>query len=568
MGLAASIIIVLVFLTNFSLNLGNPIDLSHFDAFHPVFTLNHYYKVLESGNFGQILTVPMFYGFENSLLFSELFLLQAILAFPAFLLTGNIIFTYNFLVLATMVFSFYTMYLFAFYLTKKIWPSILAAVIYSLNPFVFGHFPDNIHYLSLQWIPLIFLFLEKSLRDKKNKDIFLLFVFLTLQLLSSITYGALLTIVLPIYTALRLFQLKLNPFKLINKGFIAGTIVFCISGLGFGLLYLNYYSKQPIGRSLEEATIYGPWVSDLFFANPNNLIYGNLRNTALERFPDFVYNFEENAERNLLWGMMPFILFILSFKLIKGDQRKLWSIFAGMVVFNMLISLGPVIRISKDISLPGVYTFFYSIDPILHNLRVASRFSIFTFFFLGLICAFSLKKLTEKQGSRVLWISLLIVGIVIIEYFQKPLQFYQIPNQTRSFYNSLDKREDIKVILELPMGNLFTPYTLSKNQFVDANYMFWASTLHSKELLNGYSSYTPPEYIKRIELVTVNFPNPNKLNQLKNLGVDAIIMHRDEFKDVREFEKMRLNFKALGLEESEAIDGLVLVNLKAWKAVP
>lgn len=568
LGLAIAILLTVIFLTNFSLNLDKPIDFSHFDTFHAMYTINHYYRVLEEGNFSQLLNLNIFYGFGNSLLFAEAFLLQAILGLPIYFLTKNIIFTYNFLGLITMIVSFFSMYLLSFYLFKKFWPAVLASVVYVFNPFVFGHFPDNIHYFSLQWIPLIFLFLERSLRERKERYILLFFISLTLQLLSSVTFLALLSVVLPIYTLTRLYQLKLSPLRLINRGAIFGLIVFGIFTIAFGYLYTGYYSKQPIGRTLEETAAYGPWVSDLLFSNPNNLIYGNLRFFALEHFPFFVYNFEENAERNLFWGITPFILFILSFFIFRRSKdNKLWLLFAGMVIFNVLISLGPVIRFSQDFVLPGIYNLFYTINPVLHNLRVASRFSIFTYLFLGLICGLVLKKLTEKDKKRT-FISLLVMCLVMLEYFQKPWPFYQIPDQTRSFYSSLESRKDIKVILELPMGNLFTPVTLAKNQFVDATYMFWASTLHSKKLLNGYSSYTPPAYIDRIEYLSVNFPTQNKLEQLKLWGVDAIVLHQNEFQRPEQYEEIKFKFNRLGVREITSLDGLILFSLKDWTKAP
>ena len=90
-GLVVSSILSLIFLHNFALNLHQAIEFSHGDAFHVSFTLKHFMNAALSGNWSEITTVPMFYGFKDSLFFSEAFIMQAIMALPIFLLTKNII---------------------------------------------------------------------------------------------------------------------------------------------------------------------------------------------------------------------------------------------------------------------------------------------------------------------------------------------------------------------------------------------------------------------------------------------------------------------------------------------
>lgn len=562
-AMGISLIFSLIFLYSFIPNLTLPIESSRGDTFHVIFTLNHYMSVIFNNSWEDILTVPMFYGFSDSLLFSELFIMEAIMAFPIFVLFRDIILTHNILSILSMFLSFLSMYLFVNFVTKRTLPSVLAAIIFVYNPFVIGHFPDNLHYYSLQWIPLIFLFFEKSLLEPKSKNTFFLIIFLVIQLLTTLTYGALLSVIFPIYAFIRLWQKRINPFVFVSKYFILGLILFGIASVAIGYLYLDYYSKYPIGRSLVETQLFSPWVSDLFFTSSNNLIYGGFRSLAMEKIPNFVFNNPEYIERNLFWGLVPFTLFLTSmFILRKTLYSKL--LFASLIplIISVFLSFGPQIRFTYDFSLPGIYGFIYQFHPLLQGLRVASRFSIFTYFFLGIISALVLTRFEDSLKPKTfLVISLALIGLVTLEYSSTPWRFEAIPKQTRDFYTTLNKQKDVDVILEIPMGNLFSRIGLAHNQFVETKYMLFASTLHDRKLFNGYSSYTPPEYAARIEYLSVNFPNPLKLEKLRQWGVDAIIMHKNEFYTQEEYERMKRELEFFGASKIEEKENLVLFKL-------
>lgn len=565
-GVIISFVVTLVFLYSVVLNLGTPIELARIDTFHVVFTLKHYMNTVFSNNFNQILTVPMFYGFNNSLLFSELLIFEALAILPVYLFSRDIVLSFNILVFLTMFFSVFSMFIFVKYVTQKFWPSILASVIYVFNPFVIGHFPDNLHYYSLQWIPLIFLFFEKSLKEKTNKNIFWMCIFLSLQLVTTVTYSALLTVVLPIFVIIRLWQEKISPLRLINKYTIIGILIFGSITLSINMLYSSYYSKNPINRNLTETAMFSPWVTDLFFTSPNNLLYGSMRDKAMQVFPEIVFYNPEYIERNLFWGIIPVILFAISFfKVRKSDYSRLWFVSVVIITVCVILSFGPRIRFSYDFSLPGLYGFLYQFHPLLQSLRVASRFTTFTFFFLGLVCAFILEIITRKLLPRhMALVSILIIFLVIIEYSSTPWKFNPIADNVKNFYMALESRKDIKVILELPMGNLYSRIGFAGNQFVEANYMFFASTLHSKKLLNGYSSYAPPQYAVRIEYLTVNFPNTVKLEKLKSWGVDAIAIHKEYFYTQSEYDRLKKQIEELNVSKITEQETLVLFNLRDW----
>ena len=280
-ALLISLFFTFIFTYSFFFNISTPIEYVHSDTFHVTLTLKHYMDTVFNDNWKNILTMPMFYGFKDSLLYSELFIMEAIMALPIYAVFKDIIITFNILAILTIYLSFLSMFIFVKYATKKTLPAILASIIYVFNPFVIGHFPDNLHYYSLEWIPLIFLFFEKSLARPNNKNEFLFFVFLTCQLLTTLTFGALLTVILPLYAFIRIWQLgsikKISDIKkYITIGAIIGVLLFGITTIGINKTYDLYFEGKGLSRNLDETAAFSPWVSDLFFVSPNNIMYGGI----------------------------------------------------------------------------------------------------------------------------------------------------------------------------------------------------------------------------------------------------------------------------------------------------
>lgn len=576
-SLLISFILTAIFLTNFLFNLSSPmyiptgnfprLGLSHTDEAHVLITLRHYMDVF-GGNFNNLLDVNIFYGFKDSLLYSEPFFLQAIFVAPFYFLTGNIITSFHIVAYLTIVFSLYACFLYVYFLTKNFWASILASIIFVYNPFLFGRFPEHISYYSLMFIPLIFLSFEKFLKNPKFKYSFFFFLFLTLNILASLTFGVLLSLSLPIYMIVRIKQTNFSVKRFINKGTILGGLLFLGVVLAVTLLYLSYYSKEPIGRSLSDTAYYSAWLSDFFIASANNLLYGGSRQFIHNLHPSAVFLTQELAEHNLFAGIIPLVLLILSFKFIRSKGKGFLLLCLGLLFLSVILSMGPEIYITDNVSFWGPYLLLYKIYPILHFLRVASRFGIFYFFFLGIVAALVVNKLMGKLDSkRAQIVALIIIGLVLVEYWNKSWDFMQIPSETKQFYANLEAQKDIKVILELPIGDLFHPeLAQSYNQSVDAYYMLYASTLHSKWLINGYSSYTPKPYIQRLEYLSINFPTTTKLETLKTWGVDAIILHKEKYAQEIGYENLVNKLIALGVPQTISNSQTILFDLTKWNS--
>lgn len=548
-GLLSGLVLVIIFNYSLVLNITKPLGLVYVDASHVYFILNHLVNTFLSGNPANLFTLPMFGGINNSLLFTDHHIFIGAVILPLFLITQDIVLSTNLFMLLTIFLSFFSMYLLCFYFTKKIIPSIVAATVYSFNPYVYYWFPNYLLLFSLQWIPLIFLYFEKSLKKPTSKNCFLFFLFLTLQLIgSSLYYSAFLTVILPIYTIIRLNQEKLPAIKILNRGTAIGMLLFLSVTCIDAYPYVAYFSKEPINRDAYAIEYYySPWLANWFFTSPRNLVYGDMKYKIVKSLPDLFAKSDE--EQSLFWGLTPIIIFLSSFLILKNpNHKKLWKISLLLLIICFLLSFGPKIHVSDNLTIIGPYSLIRKINPLFQFIRVPARFALFVFFFLSIIISLTTEQIDSKISSRKILYSGIIILLIFFEYWNRPAEFVNIPNDTKEFYKYLETRKNIKEILDLPIGSkLLENSQQTRSEFLDAHYLLWATLLHHKKLFNGYSSFIPAEFANRAILIAADFPDNVKLMMLRNWNVDAIILHKDEYKSTDEYERVKGSLIQLGV---------------------
>jgi hypothetical protein len=569
-GALASIFISLFFLNSIVLNIDKPFSSNYHDQYQVNFILKNNMDKILAGDFSEIPNLPIFYGFKNSLFFSNHFLPQSILALPIYLLTNkNIILTFNIYLLLTIMASFFSMYLFAFYLTKRIIPSLVASTIFVFNPFVSYSIPDSLELFTLQWMPLIFLYLEKSLDKKDSRSCFLFFLFLTLKLLSSYYYLVFMTVFLPIYAVVRFIQKKSKFQFILNKGTAIGMTLLLLVFIVDLLIYKNSTVYFSYVRDLTYmAGYYSMYIANWFFMPERNLLYGSLGEKALSAAPAF-FSFTGIDGVSFFWGFTAIVLFIVSFRVFKNHPLKnIWKLFLVLLILSFILSLGPIVQITRYFGFfPGLYYIFNFLDPLFGPLRLPTRFAIKVFFFLSIIIALTVKEIISKYTiKKQILLGSLLIGLILIEYWVVPYQFTSISKENKRFYSFLKDQDSIKVIVDLPIGNRVenindNPKDQSlRMEEVDSHYLFW-QMWHGKKLLNGYSSYLPDVYKERARIITKS-PTEEKLRLLRSCGVDAIVLHKDEFNIPGEYDKIKSNLISLKIPLMTSTDNLSLFNIR------
>lgn len=548
-GLICSLIFVSLFLRDVILNVNKPLA-NDGDLAFSYFTLQNGFEKFSNLDLGNLFDTRMFYPHKNSLTFGNSELPQALIGLPAYLLTKNIFISAHFVFIVNFFLSFLAMYLLAYKLTKSIGGSAVAGLIYNYNPYVFSHFPYHVELSTLQWIPLIFLFTEKLL-DKVTLKRSITFAILgVVQLASSAYYAFFLAVLLPIYITLRLRAEKLSPKIFFNRKLIVACIIMTMLGGAYMAPYMLAKSQFNLSNPLEYVTSLSAHLSDFLFTTPTNLVYGNLnKNLLLQslRDPDVVIHYTEHS---FFPGTVPFILLVVSLWFLirrryQDVDRRVIITYLLLLLVSLVLMFGPYLKIG-EVQMPAPYLLLYKFVPFANGLTVPSRFVVIVFLSLSAVSAFGWKYGSEHLKIRKQLILLVIIlSLITLEYWQKPIQAYEIDPEIKAFYTFLDNQENIRVIAEIPMANGFPDdFRGGRGLSADSLYLFYG-LYHHKDMINGYNSFISQDSIK-LGVALMNFPSKNNLELLKRNGVDTVIVHTDEYLDSSAGKEVLNTLKKLG----------------------
>jgi hypothetical protein len=448
----------------------------------------------------RILDGNIFYPETRTLTFSDAMPVEAVLAAPLLWAGVAPVLVHNLLLLGGIVLSGAGMFVLARRLTGSAAAALTAGVVFAFAPYRFEHYM----HMELQWtvwIPWAFWALHRTLDGGKPRDGALLGLFVALQFLSSIYYGAFLATLLAIVGPVLLWsaggaRLKNNVIALACGAALAILIV-----APYALQYA-ITQKHVGGRPEEQVIMFSAKPSSYTIATETNLLYGA---RALAR---------GRAERRLFPGVLPLLLAIAGL-LLQPPSKEAIAYLAGLVgAFEMSLGLYGFI-----------YPFLYRHVPIFDGLRAPARFGVFVLFCLAVLAAYGHaaieKSLPRRPDRRVpnIGAHLLAGGIcavLMLEYWVAPLPLIRFPNTPPPLYAWL-AQQPRGVVAEMPLApaHLLPGY--------DPRYAY-LSTFHWMPSINGYSGYFPPSYLERINRLQ-KFPDDPSTALLQRAGVRYVIVH-------------------------------------------
>jgi hypothetical protein len=184
-----------------------------------------------------------------------------------------------------------------------------------------------------------------------------------------------------------------------------------------------------------------------------------------------------------------------------------------MMLSAFIFSFGPVIQFNKTVSLPGLYAVLHNFFPGYDGIRVPARIFIMISISVSLFAGIGLSKIKHNLAK------LLIIILAVAEYLVVPLSVTSIEvgmNKIPQVYVWLSQQKDDFVIAEFPMAGRDVLWQ-------DARYMYY-SIYHWKKLINGYSSYVPPDNILLREYLAEG-PVTSVPEILRSYNVKYAIVH-------------------------------------------
>lgn len=541
------------------------------DIYFTAFTVNHWMSVFTHPSKWispqTWLSEPMYFGMKNTVLFSEHFLGASGLLLPLYILTGSVTSSLQYLFVVGIALSGWSMFVYMHYLTKRFWPSAVAAIVFIFSPAIQSHFPYHINLVLLPWIPLTFYFAEKIVEKPRPIYYFLFFFFIIIEWLTSFYYAHYLTVFALLYVVIRLLREKKSLRSCINVGSAMGVgLLLCIMGIMIAQYFSVFPSRILLPGSGDIEPMFYPLVSDYLIPSERSVLWGSIRGALAGRFAEFV-RIEPLREHRLFWGIIPTILFLSGFFIHRrGLGRRIWIIWLTGLCIAVVFSFGPFVQVSQQLRFPNITLLLERFTPYYYFFRVPSRVAIFTVFFLALIVGQTWESLTFRFSQKKQWgYGIIVVFLLCLEFIQYPPESIGMTQTQLDFFASLDRDKQISLIIDLPIAN-FYPYLSAKTRSLDADSIYlWYALYHKKFLVNGRSDSIIQEYLINNSKYTENFPTPHKLIAMKNEGIEGIVLHKEEFKDVREFDEIRQGLLSLGIPEPLHDGSLSLFKLAQWQ---
>ncbi len=445
---------------------------------------------------GNLFNGNIFYPEPRTLLFSDAMLVEGFIAAPLIWLGVRPVLVHNVMLLGAIVFSSVAMFSLVRYLTGSRGAALLAGAVFGFAPYRFEH----IMHMELQWtmwIPLAFLAMHRTFDNGRIRDGLRTGAALVLQVLSSIYYGVFLAALL---TAAGLLLAIAATWMTVRRAVVPLTAGAILAVLLTGLYARPYLrARDRVGeRPVQQIRIFEARPGDYLVTPSGNWLYGHWQKRG-------------EPERRLFPGAVPILLAVVAVLLRPPSRAIVLYALVGVAAFEA--SLG-----FRGYS----YSFLHEHITAFHALRAPARLGVFVAFSLAVLSGFGYTILTAavRASSRLIVLGVLLTGVLAEDFTTVPLVTY--PNSAPPIY---------RILASLPPG-VVAEFPVPKVDGLpgrDPGYAY-ASIFHWKPLINGYSGFYPPTYIRRL-LDLRRFPEPFSLRVLRRAGVQYLVIHESGYGD-------------------------------------
>lgn len=470
----------------------------------------------------------IFYPYPATLAFSEHLLATALLFLPVSQLGQPPIALTNLGILFTTAVSGWGTYLLVYWLTKNRWAGLVAGVAFAIAPYRLGHI-TQLHLISTQWLPFVFLALARLIKLNRNRDLLLLLIFTNLQFFSVINYAPLVALgaaiwSLPFFWASRR---KLSP-SLLGRLAIFGAITLLLN-VPVLRLYQQVSAQMGVVRTLGDAKIYGATLTNYILPMGNSLLYGRWLGLPTHidvQFPGvgiFISTFP---------GVVVLLLAgaALALSLRRGkSMRGVVGAVAALALVGFVLSFGANDEAFGSAAAPLTakllpYPYLYSWISILQGLRVPIRFALLTTFGLSILAGVGLAALSRRfwpVGRSTAIVAGAACLLIVIEHLPAPLPGVPVPPPGPEYAWLRDHTSPDAAVIELP-------YYLHTGRSNHELLRVYNSAANFRVLVNGTSGFKP-EWLKMLGVVFDAFPNWPAFDAARQLGVNYMLLHQSEF---------------------------------------
>ncbi len=337
----------------------------------------------------------IYYPYRYTLLLGDSYATPALLMIPPYILTNNLILSYNLVWYFLMLLSAYGAFLLAFYYMKNKYAAFLAGILFGFFTYKL-QFSFLIHTLTIAFLPLIILYYHKLIDNPSTKNM-LLFTLYSILLALSGWYIAL----FGLFTFLILFlfsliieknKITLRFFKKIFFSFIILLVILLPLFFSYKIHAQSLYA-QP---NLNDAMISGIPLENYFRPLAQRTIYHAL-------FPGIEIPKSDRGHAFLGYTLLIFI--VCGFLFFPSTRKTpYFATYLTITLIAILFSLGPLIRITNQDAYkdqqPSFFTNHLLLSlPLLSNFRGFERYALVVGLGLSILSAFFLTSILKNKKT-------------------------------------------------------------------------------------------------------------------------------------------------------------------------
>ncbi|HWS71145.1 MAG TPA: hypothetical protein VN605_03480, partial [Thermoanaerobaculia bacterium] len=483
------------------------------DPFFTTFTIAWDWHALTHGL--RLFDAPLFYPDRHALAFSEHMVGLMLVLAPLFAIGVAPLTIHNVGVLLAFVANAWCMFLLARYATRSTLAAIVAGLAFAFIGFRFQHLP-HLHFLWSGWLPLALLFLLKFIAAPTRRNALGFGAALVLNGLSSLhwlVFGAIAIGVTLLFVIATDAEARRPEFlrRLVFAGIGAALLL-----LPFTIPYFQVTREYGMQRLYEETIENSAEWSDWLVPIPQSRAYGasaSITEQECALFPGFAIATlaaigiafavrrrspaPPNTRPPAFLAIAGIALFLLG-AFFAPDWRAIGACIAafgfGLLVWkhieNRAVASALLWLILGALGARGVRGFLglalFEHVSAFRGIRVPARWVMIADVGLCLLAAYGAAALLAHLRGRAprALATALLGAAMLVELRVAPIRWYLVPLDERPVYVWMAKQPIAGGVLELPMTQ-------------NAAYEYlWRATAHHRPLLNGVSSYTPPNYAR------------------------------------------------------------------------
>ena len=447
----------------------------------------------------------IFHPAPRTLAFSEPLLVPGLLGAPVLWLGGSPALAYNLVLLVGLVATAVAMYALVLRMSGDPAAGLCAGALLAFNAHTLTRF-THLQAFHMQWLPLSLWALDRLVVSGRRSDAGWLGLFVALAALTSGHLVVFCVVALATTLVVRV-DAWLGPDRWRLIGHVAAAAIGTVLVVGPLLWpYLVADDGTPLRRGLEGLTRYAAtWQT--YLAAPGRLHF--------ETWSEPIYI---QAVDSLFPGIVCLSLSVVALVSDRVDRRHRLTLLAVAVVGGVL-SLGPV---------TPLYSWLYALLPPVQAIRATSRFGYLFLFGLAGLAGLGLAAIRARARPRwTLPATALALALVTAEALRAPVGYTTAP-AAGPIHRFLGADPTVEAVVELPLP---APPRIAENAAA-----VYASTLHWRPLVNGYSGLIPRSYVDT-ERRLRRFPSPSALRHLDGLGVTHVVVHLEQYA-VREARRL------------------------------